>query len=86
MEESLSPAGGPNPTTPLSPAARPRNKRARPTISCLECRRKKLKCDREKPCMQCKKAGREAVCNYVSYMFGDSAMLECHGIQSRDSV
>jgi hypothetical protein len=48
--------------TPL----RPRNKRARPPISCLECRRKKLRCDRVQPCMQCKKGGREALCTFVN--------------------
>ena len=45
---------------------RPRNKRARPPISCLECRRKKLRCDRVQPCMQCKKGGREALCTFVN--------------------
>jgi hypothetical protein len=45
---------------------RPRNKRARPPISCLECRRKKLKCDRVQPCMQCKKSGRDALCTFVN--------------------
>jgi hypothetical protein len=47
-------------------APRPRNKRARPPISCLECRRKKLKCDRVQPCMQCKKSGREALCTFAN--------------------
>jgi Fungal Zn(2)-Cys(6) binuclear cluster domain len=33
--------------------------RSRPTKSCEECRRKKLKCDRELPCSNCKKGGRD---------------------------
>lgn len=39
-------------------------KRPRPVISCLECRRKKLKCDRTHPCQQCLKIGRPARCQY----------------------
>jgi hypothetical protein len=59
----------PAPATP-NPTATPPNpdssrKRARPTKSCLECRRKKLKCDRVQPCLQCKKLGREALCTYT---------------------
>jgi len=44
----------------------PKSKRARPTISCLECRRKKLKCDRIQPCMQCTKSGKEALCTFAN--------------------
>lgn len=39
-------------------------KRPRPVISCLECRRKKLKCDRSHPCQQCLKVGRPGRCQY----------------------
>ncbi|KAL2436729.1 hypothetical protein ABEF95_013602 [Exophiala dermatitidis] len=39
-------------------------KRPRPVISCLECRRKKLKCDRTHPCRQCLKIGRPGRCQY----------------------
>lgn len=39
-------------------------KRPRPVISCLECRRKKLKCDRTHPCQQCLKIGRPGRCQY----------------------
>jgi hypothetical protein len=55
-----------NPSETSSTPEAPRNKRARPTISCLECRRKKLKCDRVQPCMQCKKSGREALCSFAN--------------------
>lgn len=40
-------------------------KRPRPTLSCLECRRKKLRCDRLLPCRQCQKAGNTARCTYT---------------------
>lgn len=47
---------------PLTPATA--TKRSRPVISCLECRRKKLKCDRTQPCQQCVKIGRPSRCEY----------------------
>ncbi|KAH8645878.1 fungal-specific transcription factor domain-containing protein [Tricladium varicosporioides] len=31
-------------------------KRRRPTLSCLECRRRKIKCDRNEPCNHCKRS------------------------------
>ena len=40
-------------------------KRARPTVSCFECRRKKLKCDRVQPCCQCVKGHREGLCQFA---------------------
>lgn len=39
-------------------------KRPRPVKSCLECRRRKLKCDRLMPCTQCQKSQRP--CRYVA--------------------
>ncbi|KAI0415124.1 fungal-specific transcription factor domain-containing protein [Xylaria grammica] len=39
-------------------------KRPRPVKSCLECRRRKLKCDRVMPCTQCQKSQRS--CRYVA--------------------
>jgi hypothetical protein len=68
MSASLSPTQPSSQTSSghTPPAPRPRNKRARPPISCLECRRKKLRCDRVQPCVQCKKGGREALCVFVN--------------------
>jgi hypothetical protein len=66
MSASLSSPGPPSQSPGESTPPRPRNKRARPPISCLECRRKKLRCDRVQPCMQCKKGGREALCVFVT--------------------
>src|SRR5271170_4248105 len=42
-------------------------KRPRPVLSCLECRRKKLKCSRTLPCIQCTKASRATHCSYNEY-------------------
>lgn len=39
-------------------------KRARPVVSCLRCREKKLKCDRVDPCENCIKAGHRTDCTY----------------------
>ncbi|GAA5979676.1 hypothetical protein JCM5350_003808 [Sporobolomyces pararoseus] len=36
--------------------------RQRASLSCKECRRLKLKCDREFPCSSCKRRGREDIC------------------------
>lgn len=40
-------------------------KRPRPVVSCLNCRRKKLKCDRRLPCEKCVKSGKVANCAYL---------------------
>ncbi len=52
--------------TPPRGLATTASKRPRPVISCLECRRKKLKCDRTCPCQQCIKIGRPGRCSYQS--------------------
>ncbi|KAI0843386.1 fungal-specific transcription factor domain-containing protein [Hypoxylon sp. FL0890] len=39
-------------------------KRPRPVKSCLECRKRKLRCDRASPCSQCQKAQRQ--CRYAA--------------------
>ncbi|TIA85374.1 hypothetical protein E3P99_04014 [Wallemia hederae] len=43
-------------------AAANQKKRSRQLLSCGECRRLKLKCDREFPCSSCKKRGCAAIC------------------------
>ncbi|EEA29090.1 hypothetical protein TMatcc_002537 [Talaromyces marneffei ATCC 18224] len=41
-------------------------KRKRKTLSCYECRRRKLKCDREEPsCGRCRKAAQPELCSYL---------------------
>ena len=37
-------------------------KRARGAISCAECRRLKLKCDKTVPCSSCKRRGCASIC------------------------
>jgi hypothetical protein len=37
----------------LLPPVRPPRKRRRPALSCVQCRRRKVKCDRKLPCTQC---------------------------------
>jgi len=39
-------------------------KRPRPVKSCLSCRSRKLKCDREQPCSQCIRTNRAEQCDY----------------------
>ena len=41
-------------------------KRPRPVVSCLQCRTKKLKCDRRLPCSKCVKGGRRDACEYAA--------------------
>ena len=40
-------------------------KRPRPTLSCLTCRRKKMKCNRNLPCDQCLKISKPGECHYA---------------------
>ena len=51
--ERDSPDGNPHP-----------RKRQRVRLSCLECRRRKLSCDRELPCSRCLQSGTPEKCNY----------------------
>ena len=41
----------------------PPRRRRRPALSCVECRARKVKCNRERPCAACKKTG-SAACTY----------------------
>ncbi|KAI1084040.1 hypothetical protein F5B20DRAFT_568553 [Whalleya microplaca] len=71
MDHGTSPAtsvygGVSGPSTTGSTGATPARsvKRPRPVKSCLECRRRKLRCDRLFPCCQCQKSQR--TCRYVA--------------------
>lgn len=44
----------------------PPKKRRRAVISCVECHRRKQKCDRELPCANCKFRNKETACRYES--------------------
>ena len=49
----------------LSPEGPPSTKRRRIALACLDCRRRKLKCDRTFPaCTRCQKGGNAASCIY----------------------
>jgi hypothetical protein len=50
-----------DPTTPSTTA--PSRKRRRPPLSCQQCRRRKIKCDRGSPCRQCVQSQYES-CSY----------------------
>ena len=50
----------------LSTSPRQTPKRPRPVVSCLQCRTKKLKCDRRLPCSKCIKGGRRDACEYAA--------------------
>ena len=43
-----------------------KTKRPRPVLSCWQCRSRKLKCNRQKPCEQCVRAARPNECTFPS--------------------
>ncbi|KAH8878650.1 hypothetical protein GQ53DRAFT_858426 [Thozetella sp. PMI_491] len=59
--------GSPTPTTDANGQDKdgpPPRKRQRVRLSCLECRRRKLSCDREFPCSRCLQSGTPERCEY----------------------
>ncbi|KAF9480387.1 hypothetical protein BDN70DRAFT_616220 [Pholiota conissans] len=44
----------------------PKKKRRRQALSCTECKRRKIKCDRNHPCTPCKRRGEESACQWHS--------------------
>lgn len=52
-------------TDVLTEGESPGNPRSRPIVSCLNCRRKKQKCDRRLPCNSCVRSGRPSSCQYA---------------------
>ena len=54
-------------------------RRRRPALSCVECRIRKVKCDRQKPCESCKRI-ESATCSYRSHR----AMTRSRKETSRD--
>lgn len=45
--------------------AAPPQRRRRQALACLQCRRRKIKCDQNKPCSQCQRS-KDAICTYGS--------------------
>lgn len=63
----------------------PASKRRRIAFSCLDCRRRKLKCDRLFPsCSRCQKGGHPESCTYNSEAV-ESAMAQSSGERNRTS-
>ncbi|KAI8629964.1 hypothetical protein F5Y19DRAFT_65807 [Xylariaceae sp. FL1651] len=50
---------------PTEGAQRKIQKRNRPPVSCLLCRTRKVKCDRQQPCERCIKSGEASFCEYA---------------------
>ncbi|KAH7026298.1 fungal-specific transcription factor domain-containing protein [Microdochium trichocladiopsis] len=50
---------------PSDTAPRKIQKRNRPPVSCLLCRTRKVKCDRQQPCERCVKSGEASFCEYA---------------------
>ncbi|KAF7771116.1 transcriptional regulator family: Fungal Specific TF [Agaricus bisporus var. burnettii] len=42
----------------------PKKKRRRQALSCTECKRRKIKCDRNQPCAPCSRRGEQAKCQW----------------------
>nr|GAT47926.1 C6 transcriptional factoral factor [Mycena chlorophos] len=47
-----------------SESEQPRRKRRRQALSCTECKRRKIRCDRAQPCGPCSRRGDEAKCKW----------------------
>lgn len=63
----------------------PASKRRRIAFSCLDCRRRKLKCDRILPsCSRCQKGGHPQTCTYDTEAV-ESAMTQSSGERNRTS-
>mgnify|MGYP003816708097 CR=1 FL=1 len=56
----------PNPLVPPPPSPKPIRRRMRMIQSCLECRRRKLKCSKASPCYNCERFGRG--CVYIDHL------------------
>lgn len=68
-----------HPDTHDQPA--PKRRRRRPALSCEQCRRRKMKCDRGDPCLQCAQA-RNRQCTYsLQLVAADTSIDSLHSIQ-----
>ncbi|KFY42608.1 hypothetical protein V495_04426 [Pseudogymnoascus sp. VKM F-4514 (FW-929)] len=72
MDDSIKPAPSVTPPLIIEPDAtpsasrqpQPHPRRNRSQLSCTHCRHAKLKCDRNQPCLQCVKRGRDSQCSF----------------------
>lgn len=68
-----------------TPAAQPRVRRRNRIISsCLECRRRKLKCDRGNPCNTCVKNNRQ--CHFISPSFDAAAQARLAEVKEKMGI
>ncbi|EPS45446.1 hypothetical protein H072_643 [Dactylellina haptotyla CBS 200.50] len=61
------------------------NKRNRQALSCLACRNRKLKCDRQHPCTACNKRGEGSSCTFTAAI-GSSAVSGSSGISKPSNI
>ncbi|KAI8989827.1 hypothetical protein BD414DRAFT_570706 [Trametes punicea] len=54
----------PEDSDPETSQGRPKQKRRRQALSCTECKRRKIKCDRANPCGPCVRRGEQAKCQW----------------------
>ncbi|KAK1726747.1 fungal-specific transcription factor domain-containing protein [Colletotrichum acutatum] len=64
-----------------SPASKPIRRRMRMITSCLECRRRKLKCNKSQPCVNCMKFSRD--CVYLSPKLDEASQLRLTEIKEK---
>lgn len=67
--------------SPNSPAGKPIRRRMRMITSCLECRRRKLKCNKKSPCENCVKFSRE--CVFLSSKLDEASQIRLTEIKEK---
>ncbi|KAK8114238.1 hypothetical protein PG999_006307, partial [Apiospora kogelbergensis] len=73
---------GPNPKAPAGAPLKPIRRRNRMINSCLECRKRKLKCSKTSPsCVNCLKAGRD--CLYIGPRLDEASQLRLAEIKEK---
>jgi hypothetical protein len=70
-----------SPTAPAGLAPKPIRRRMRMITSCLECRRRKLKCNKSQPCTNCMKFSRE--CLYIGPKLDEASQLRLTEIKEK---
>ncbi|KYK61972.1 C6 zinc finger protein [Drechmeria coniospora] len=80
---SASSASQPRPAQPGPAREQPEKKRRRPALACEQCRRRKIKCDRNSPCGHCTRA-RIASCTYVPTHVPATRSKRCLAVKTSD--
>lgn len=71
----------PSSSAGATPAPRPIRRRMRMITSCLECRRRKLKCNKSQPCINCSKFSRD--CLYLGPKLDEASQLRLTEIKEK---